>query len=69
MDKKNNQRTVAVNFRLTIPERKALELLAIQEGRSTLTELMREILRDAIEKRLPKPIGLIGVSQDVDTRP
>jgi len=67
MDK--NNRTVAINFRLTIPERKALELLTIQEGRATLTEFMREIMRDAIEKRLPKPIGLIGQSQDATTRP
>jgi hypothetical protein len=65
MDEKLNQRTCIVNFRLTIPERKGLELLAIQEGRSTLGEVLREVVREAIEKRLQKPIGLIG--QNVET--
>jgi hypothetical protein len=46
----NNKREKYIHFRVTRNEKQALEVLATHEGRSP-SEMMREILRDAVSKR------------------
>lgn len=49
-----------LDIRLSPEERRALEILAIREGRK-LSELARELMRSAIEARGVQVVGLIDL--------
>jgi hypothetical protein len=50
-----------IHFRVTPKEKQALEVMATYEGRSP-SEMMRELLREGVNNRGLKAIGLIDLS-------
>lgn len=61
----NTNRNYFINCRVTKNERKSFERLAQQEGR-TMSELMREIMREELERRGLPPVGLSGMLQELE---
>ena len=54
-------RTATLNLRLHPGERRALELLTIREGRGTLTDTVRALIREGIERRGLNTLGLVHI--------